>query len=72
MALEDTAARLARSEAILDKTPEVATFVRRTGSEMGMFATQQNSGDVLVRLKPRGERHRSAEEIISDLRDKLA
>jgi multidrug efflux pump subunit AcrB len=71
MALEDSAVRLGKVEAILDKTPEVASFVRRTGSEMGMFATQQNRGDVLVRLKPRGERHRSSEEIISDLRDKL-
>ncbi len=71
MALEDTDARLKRVEAILTKTPEVATYVRRTGSELGMFATQLNSGDVLVRLKPRGERRRTAEEIISDLRGQL-
>ena len=36
-----------------------------------MFATQMNSGDVLVRLKPRGERDRSADEIINALRDQL-
>jgi multidrug efflux pump subunit AcrB len=30
-----------------------------------------NSGDILVRLKPRSERKRSAEEIIDSLRDKL-
>jgi CzcA family heavy metal efflux pump len=71
MALEETDARLKRVEAILTKTPEVATYVRRTGSELGMFATQLNSGDVLVRLKPRGERQRSAEEIISELRGQL-
>lgn len=70
-ALEDTDVRLRKVEAILAKTPEIASFVRRTGSELGMFATQQNSGDVLVRLKPRGDRDRSAEEIIEDLRDKL-
>src|SRR5262249_3784517 len=56
MALEDTDARLKKIEAILTKTPEVATYVRRTGSELGMFATQMNSGDVLVRLKPRNQR----------------
>jgi CzcA family heavy metal efflux pump len=71
MALEDTDARLRKVEAILAATPEVASYVRRTGSELGMFATQMNSGDVLVRLKPRGDRARSAEEIITDLRDKL-
>jgi multidrug efflux pump subunit AcrB len=71
MALEGTDARLRKVEALLTATPEVATFVRRTGSEMGMFATQQNSGDILVRLKPRGERSRSAEEVIDDLRDKI-
>src|SRR5262249_8647921 len=43
-----------------------------TGSEMGMFATQQNTGDILVRLKPRAQRDRSAEEILDDLRDKVA
>jgi multidrug efflux pump subunit AcrB len=36
-----------------------------------MFATQMNSGDVLVRLKPRADRARAADEIITDLRDKL-
>jgi multidrug efflux pump subunit AcrB len=36
-----------------------------------MFATQMNSGDVLVRLKARGDRSRSADAIIADLRDKL-
>ncbi len=71
MALEETDARLKKVEKILTDTPEVATYVRRTGSELGMFATQMNSGDVLVRLKPRGDRSRSADEIITDLRDKL-
>jgi CzcA family heavy metal efflux pump len=71
MTLEETDARLKRVEAILTKTPEVASYVRRTGSELGMFATQLNSGDVLVRLKPRRERHRSAEAIIEDLRGQL-
>jgi len=38
---------------------------------VGLFATQQNKGDILVRLKRRGDRTRSAEEIISDLRPQL-
>src|SRR4029453_11850772 len=71
MALEETDARLKKVEAILAQVPEIASYVRRTGSGLGMFATQMNSGDVLVRLKPRDERRRSADNIITDLRDKL-
>lgn len=71
MALEDTDHRLRQIEAILSATPEVASFVRRTGSEMGLFATQMNTGDILVRLKSRSQRSRSADEIIDSLRDKL-
>ena len=36
-----------------------------------MFATAQNTGDILVRLKPRGQREPTAEEIITDMRPKL-
>ena len=49
-----------KMEAILSATPEVASYSRRTGSELGLFATPQNTGDILVRLKPRGERSRSS------------
>jgi CzcA family heavy metal efflux pump len=70
-ALEETDRVIRRIERILAATPEVAAFSRRTGSEMGLFATAQNKGDVLVRLKPRDQRSRSAEEIISALRPRL-
>src|SRR4029079_12555859 len=71
-ALEETDRQLRKVEEVLLKIPEVAAIQRRTGSELGLFATPQNSGDVLVRLKARNPRDRSSEEIISDLRDKLA
>jgi CzcA family heavy metal efflux pump len=70
-ALESTDAVVRKLEALLAQTPEVASFSRRTGSELGLFATQQNKGDLLVRLKRRGERHRSADDIIDDLRPKM-
>jgi CzcA family heavy metal efflux pump len=72
MTLEETGARLKKVGLVLSSTPEVATYLQRTGSEMGMFATQQNSGDVLVRLKPRSQRTRSAEAVITEVRAKLA
>ncbi len=71
-ALAETDRLLRKVEAQIAKTPEVAAFSRRTGAELGLFATQPNKGDILVRLKPRSERRRSAEEVIADLRPKLS
>jgi len=70
-ALEETDRLLQSVEGILQQTPDVAAFTRRTGSELGLFATQQNTGDILVRLKPRGDR-RAADDVIGELRDKFA
>jgi CzcA family heavy metal efflux pump len=70
-ALAETDRQIRRVEAILAKTPEVAAFSRRTGSELGLFATEPSRGDVLVRLKPRKQRNRTADEIIDDLRPRL-
>jgi CzcA family heavy metal efflux pump len=70
-ALEETDKLLQGIEQTLRDTPDVAAFTRRTGSELGLFATQQNSGDILVRLKPRGSR-RASDDVINDLRDKFA
>jgi len=70
-ALAETDRQVRAIEKVIAGTPEVAAYSRRTGSELGLFATAQNSGDILVRLKPRDQRSRSAEEIISDLRPKL-
>src|SRR4030095_4855085 len=67
-ALSETDRQVKEIEKQLSDTPEVASYSRRTGSELGLFATAQNTGDVLVRLKPRNQRSRSAEEIIRDLR----
>ena len=59
-----------KMEHVLKQTPDIAAFTRRTGSELGLFATQQTKGDILVRLKPAGGR-KAAEEVITDLRDEL-
>ncbi len=70
-ALTATDERLRAIEKVLGDTPDIATYSRRTGSELGLFATQQNTGDIVVRLKPRGERTHSADEIIEELRGQL-
>lgn len=70
-ALGETDRQVRAMEKVIAETPEVAAYSRRTGSELGLFATAQNSGDILVRLKPRADRERSSEEIISDMRPEL-
>jgi CzcA family heavy metal efflux pump len=70
-ALAETDRMIRKVERLVAATPEVASFSRRTGAEMGLYATQQNKGDVLVRLKPRGQRRRSADEVIDGLRSKV-
>ena len=69
--LAETNRLVSRIEDLVKKTPEVDAFSRRTGAEMGLFATEQNKGDVLVKLKPQSQRNRDAEEIIDDLRAQI-
>jgi multidrug efflux pump subunit AcrB len=70
-ALSETDRQVKQIEKVISETPEVASYSRRTGSELGLFATAQNTGDILVRLKPRNQRSRSSEEVIDEVRDKL-
>jgi multidrug efflux pump subunit AcrB len=70
-ALEETDRQVRAMEKVIAETPEVAAYSRRTGSELGLFATAQNSGDILVRLKPRGDRDLTSEEVIEEMRPKL-
>ncbi|PYR72434.1 MAG: AcrB/AcrD/AcrF family protein, partial [Acidobacteria bacterium] len=69
-ALEESDRLVNRMEAVMRETPDIAAFSRRTGTELGLFATQPNKGDILVRLKPRNQRE-AAEDVINRLRDKL-
>ncbi|MFB3921318.1 MAG: efflux RND transporter permease subunit [Terriglobia bacterium] len=55
----------------IKRMPETAAFSRRTGAEMGFFATVQNEGDILVKLKPRTQRKRDVYQVINDLRDQV-
>jgi CzcA family heavy metal efflux pump len=59
-----------RVEAVLQRTPDISGYIRRTGAELGFFATEPYTGDILVSLKPAGER-RPAEELFEELREQL-
>ncbi len=61
---------LRRVEAALQETEDISGYIRRTGAELGFFATEPYTGDILVSLKPSGQR-RPMEEIIDELREEL-
>ena len=55
----------------LEATPDVATFTRRTGAELGpAAATQLNRGDIMVRLIS-GHR-RPIDDVMADVRERVA
>ncbi|MCL1974301.1 MAG: efflux RND transporter permease subunit [Bacteroidetes bacterium] len=67
--LEETDRILNEVEKIIIATPEVVAYSRRTGTEMGFFITEANSGDYLIQLHK--EREKSTEEVIDDIRKKI-
>jgi CzcA family heavy metal efflux pump len=70
--LAETDRMVHRMEELVAATPEVASFARRTGAELGLFATEQNRGDIVVKLKPPGARKRRAEQVIEEQRAAFA
>ncbi len=70
-ALAETNRQVGIAEAILAKTPEITGTSRRTGAELGLFATTQNSGDIAARLKPHGERSRDIFAVMDEVRDEV-
>ncbi|MDZ4774919.1 MAG: efflux RND transporter permease subunit [Planctomycetota bacterium] len=70
--LAETDAACRRIEGVLLETREIASFSRRTGAELGFFATEPFTGDMLVGLVPLIERDRSVFEVLDDLRERLA
>ncbi|HEY8411747.1 MAG TPA: efflux RND transporter permease subunit, partial [Pyrinomonadaceae bacterium] len=68
--LAETDRMLRHVEEMLMKTPEVESYSRRTGLEMGLFVTEPNTGDFAVKLKPGHKR--STKDVIAKLREQLA
>jgi CzcA family heavy metal efflux pump len=67
--LAETDRMLRHVEEMMLKTPEIESYSRRTGLEMGLFVTEPNTGDFAVKLK---EGHkRSTDDVIAELRDKI-
>jgi CzcA family heavy metal efflux pump len=67
--LTETDRLLRQVEAILRDTPEVHTYSRRTGLQLGGGLTEANSGDLFVRLKP--QPRRPIEEVMDEVRRRV-
>jgi CzcA family heavy metal efflux pump len=65
----ETDSILMKAERAIMTVPEVRTYVRRTGAEMGFFVTEPNKGDFLIQLK--NNRKESTDEVITDIRQKI-
>ena len=67
--LNETNRILMKVERMLMSIPEVESYSRRTGLELGFFLTEQNTGDFLVKLKKK--RSRSIEEVMDEVRERI-
>lgn len=68
-ALADTDRILRQVEQIITATPEVASYSRRTGVQLGGGLTEADEGDYFIRLKS-GSR-RPIEEVMTDIRTRV-
>lgn len=69
--LSETDAMLADVERVIQSLPDVAGYSRRTGTQLGFFITEPNTGDYVINLKARRTR-RPVDEVIDDLRARIA
>ncbi len=67
--LEETDRLLSEVDKIIETIPEVKTYSRRTGTEMGFFITEPYSGDYLIELNK--NRKKKTEEVADDIRKKV-
>ena len=67
--LNETNRMLMNVENIIMAIPEVESYSRRTGTQLGFFLTEPNNGDYLVKLK--NNRSRSIYDVIDEVRGKV-
>ncbi|PUZ20096.1 heavy metal efflux pump, CzcA family [Chitinophaga costaii] len=67
--VEETDRILRAVEQQIIQTPDIAAYSRRTGTQMGFFITEPNTGDYLIQLKK--DRQRSTDKVIDELRQKI-
>ena len=68
MSVTETDRLMRQVEAIIRATPDVDTYSRRTGLQLGGGLTESNTGDYFIRLKTKGRR--PIEEVMDEVRTK--
>lgn len=68
-ALTDTDRLLRQVEKIIRETPEVTSYSRRTGLQLGGGLTEADEGDFFIRLK--GGSRRNIDEVMTEVADKV-
>jgi len=68
--LQETDRMLQEVEKEIGAMPEIVSWSRRTGDQLGFFITEPNIGDYTLRLRPK--HRRGADAIAEDLRVKIA
>ncbi len=69
MSLTETDRLMRQVEAIIRATPDVDTYSRRTGTQLGGGLTEPNTGDYFIRLKAKDRR--PIEEVMDEVRGKV-
>ncbi len=67
--LEETNRELQAVDKIVTSVPEVNAYSRRTGTQMGFFITEPNTGDYLIQLKK--NRNKTTDQVIEEIRVKI-
>jgi len=67
--LQETEKMLEKIDAILATIPEVNSYSRRAGTQMGFFITEPNTGDYLIQLKKK--RTRTTTEVSDEIRRRV-
>ena len=67
--LEETDRELREVEKMIKTNPNIEAYSRRTGTQMGFFITEPNTGDYLIQLKK--NRNKTTEEVTNELRTEI-
>ncbi|MBI1226612.1 MAG: MMPL family transporter [Bacteroidetes bacterium] len=67
--IEETNRMLDEVDAIVAANPDVESYNRRTGTQMGFFITEPSRGDYLINLKK--DRKHTTDEVIDDIRQHI-
>lgn len=67
--LAESSRQLDQAEAMLRENPDIESYSRRLGTQLGLFITEPYRGDFLVKLKP--NRKHTTDEVIAELRHKF-